>query len=108
MFDGLLCSSQVCLLLIHFIRLNSIFALPNPHIANANDQQINANVFPSMSNGAWTQLNRNPGKDQLNAYHLRNARGNIIKSVFFIGGGVFILVIIGGIVSVFVYYAKKK
>jgi len=90
------------------IKQDIIFALPNPNLADFNANHVNANIFPTVSNNTWIKVNMNIGKDKLNAHHLRNTRGNIMKSVFTIVGGVFILFIIGGITSIIVYYVKKK
>ncbi len=90
---------QLCLLLILLIKYDITFALPNPDV----DENIRA-----ISNDAWIKIKTNPGKDKLNAQLLRNTRGSIMKSVFIVVGGVFILFIIGGFISIGVYYIKKK
>jgi hypothetical protein len=103
MFDRyirIFCILQLCLFLI--------FGLPNPHVANLNGQQININTYPTVSDKAWSKVQINPGKDKLNAHNLRNTRGNIMKSVFIIIGGVFLLFIIGGIISIIIYCVEKK
>ena len=96
------------LLLIVIIKQNFTFVLPNQNIVHVNDQKTKVEVHALPSNQQWAQLKKSPGKDQLNARHLRDTRGNIMKSVFFIIGGVFILVLVGGIISIIVYYIKKK
>jgi hypothetical protein len=111
MFDEyfkLLSCPHLWLLLIVIIKPNRIFALPNPATTNGNDQLAHAKVLPPVSDNDWTHIRMNRGKDQLNAHHLRNTRRSIMKSVFIIVGGVFILITVGGIVSIIVYCIKKK
>jgi len=101
-------SFQLYLLLILLIKYNITSALPDPNVANLNGKNVNVNVIPTVSNNAWIKVTMNSGKDKLNAHHLRNIRGNIMKSAFIIVGCVCILFIIGGISSIIVYYVKKK
>jgi hypothetical protein len=96
------------LLLFVIIKQDLIFALPNQNIADVNSEDTGVKVLPPVSNRAWAQFKKSPGKDQLNAHHLNDTRGNIMRSVFIIVGGIFILVSVGGIISIVVYYIKKK
>ncbi len=101
-------SFQIFMLLILLIQQCITSALPNPNVADSNGKNVDAKVIGVLSNNAWMKVTMNPGKDKLNVHRLRNIRGNIMKSVSIIVGGVFILFIIGGITSIIVYYVKKK
>ena len=86
-------------LLIILIKFDGNFALPN---AKA-DEDIR-----SVTNDPWMKVTMKSGKDKMNAQLLRNTRGNIMKTVLVISSGVFILFIVGGLISIAVYYIKKK
>jgi hypothetical protein len=81
------------------IKFDINFALPNLDV----DEDIRA-----ISNDAWMKVTMNPGKDKLNVQLLRNTRQSMMKSVFIIVGGVSILFITGGLISIALYYVKKK
>ncbi len=91
---------QLCLLLIVLIKFDVNFALPN--------SKVDKDIQGSVSNDPWMKVTMKSGKDKLNAQLLKNTRGNIMKSVLIISGGVFILFIVGGLISIAVYYLKKK
>ncbi|CAF2078048.1 unnamed protein product [Rotaria magnacalcarata] len=79
------------------------FALPN-----VQSKDINEIIFSSLPNRDQLQVKINRGKDQLNAYHSTNTRANVIKTVFIIVGGILMLAIVGGIISIIVYYVKQE
>ena len=62
----------------------------------------------SISNNAWMPGKVNPGKDQLNAAHLRNSRMDMMKSVFIAVGLIVIVVVVGGVVGMLVHYFKQR
>ena len=62
----------------------------------------------SISNNAWMPGKVNPGKDQLNAAHLRNSRMDMMKSVFIAVGLIVIVVVVGGVVGMLVHYVKQR
>jgi hypothetical protein len=111
MFDGylrLFSSIHFGLLLILFIRHDITIAFPNSEIANINGEDFDTTSLSLVHNNVWIQVTMDPGKDQLNANSLRATRVNIMGSVFMITASVLILVIVGGIISVIIYYVKKK
>jgi hypothetical protein len=99
---------QCYLLVVLLIQQDILSALPTPNVANANNKLVNTKVTPTVSNNVWVKLTSNPGKDKLNARQLKDTRTNIVKTVVVIVGSVSILFIIGGIISIIVYYVKKK
>ncbi|CAF1600109.1 unnamed protein product [Rotaria sp. Silwood1] len=88
------------LLLYVFIKQDRTLAVPQV--------DIDANEFLSVSSTPWIQLKINLGKDQLNAYHSRNTRANIMKTALIIMSVSLILLCVGGTISIIIYYVKKK
>lgn len=56
----------------------------------------------------WAKVSINPSNDKHNVRLLKDTRSNILKLSLLIISGVFILFLIGAIVSVIVFCVKKK
>lgn len=56
----------------------------------------------------WKGTSNDQSKDKLNMWLIKDIRSNIMKTAFLIAGGILILFVTSGLVSVIVYYVKKK
>ncbi|CAF0959348.1 unnamed protein product [Rotaria sordida] len=111
MFDEylqLLYPFHLWLLLYLFIKQDITFAVPQIDIGNINSKDIDTNEYSPVSVTTWIQLKMNLGKDHLNAYHSRKTRPTIMKATFIMISSILILLSVGGIISIIVYYVKKE
>lgn len=103
------CYFQFSLLLLFLlIEEDKIFALPNPNLVNSNNNDVILKGLPAVTNKPWSKLTLNPGKDKLNARQIRNKRTNITETIIILSGSIGVLFVFGGIISIIVYYIKKK
>lgn len=97
----------VYLLLILMVQVGNSLARPSSHATTMDDEYAGSRRIRSVSEDDRTRTKMQPGKDQLNAAHLRDTRKSIVKSIVMIAGGVTILITAGGLISMLVYRLKK-
>lgn len=98
----------VCLLLISLIQTRDCSVLRKTRAADVISEHAGMRRIRSATAVVRTLGKVAPGKDQLNAAHTRDTRRSMVASIVLVVGGVGVLITVGGLIGVVVYYMKEK